>query len=275
MEYVFIFIFVMIVVFVFGAIDSNEKRRKERAAASLATEEKEGNTYDDDEEFDDTVIRKVMSIGNATVTVSAVDPEPNPLPIQPRKYSKTNSEFNVFGDDFRGYYMGLKNENMKPKEIDFKVDSLETALALAEELHRYRAKVNDDPSYKDVFDGGLPRNPIKYFQLRGLEYRRPKARRIYDALLEGEKVLLIKEPTNPYDGNAVMVYATNGEHLGYVPKEMAKAVGKMFHTVGYAWAHRSNGINLCEFLLFLNYMEYDEQSDHYPYTDPEERFTEH
>lgn len=37
-------------------------------------------------------------------------------------------------------------------------------------------------------------------------------------LLVGERVKLIHEPDNPYDENAVMVFA-RGEKIGYVPRE--------------------------------------------------------
>ena len=258
-----LFILFVIVLCVFATLlDKDRKRRKE---------EKENSTSEDNEE--ETVIRQVMTIGDATVTVSSVPKQLEDTPIQPRKYSKSNSEFGIYGDDYKGYQIGIKNENMKPKEVDFKVDSLETALALTEELHRYRAKLNDNCDYRDVFDGDLPRNPIKKFHLKGLEYRRPKATKIFDSLKEGEKVLLVKEPTNPYDENAVMVYATNGEHLGYVQRERAKEIGEMFHHVGYAWAHRDGNKYNCEFLLFLNYLEYDESADKYPYEEPNEKFT--
>lgn len=266
MNTLLLILFVFVLCFFAALLDKDRKRRKEEKENSTSEEKRE-------EKREETEIRQVMTIGNATVTVSSVSKELKDTPIQPRKYSKSNAEFGIYGDDYKGYVVGIKNENMKPKEIDFKVDSLETALALTEELHRYRAKLNDNSDYRDVFVGDLPRNPIKKFHLKGLEYRRPKATKIYNSLKEGEKVLLVKEPTNPYDENAVKVYATNGEHLGYVPREKAKEIGELFHHVGYAWVHHESGMYSCNFLVFLKYIEYDESSDNYPYEEPNEKFT--
>jgi hypothetical protein len=39
---------------------------------------------------------------------------------------------------------------------------------------------------------------------------------------EGEALKLVREPSNPYDGNAVGVRRSNGEQLGYLPKEFAR-----------------------------------------------------
>lgn len=259
----FLFIALAIILVVFGALLDNE--RKNRKRTNEKSEENDNNGKTDSEELND--------LDDSNDNEYSLAKELIDTPIQPRKYSKSNSGFSIFGNNFRGYHIGLKNENMKPKEVSFFVDSLETALYLTEEIHRYRAKLNDNKDFRDVFNGDLPRNPIKEFHLKGLEYRRPKATKIYDSLIEGEKVILIKEPSNPYDENAVMVYATNGEHLGYVPKYMAKEVGKLFHHVGYAWSHYERNKHYCDFLIFLKFIEYDETTDNYPYEEPNEKIT--
>ena len=41
-------------------------------------------------------------------------------------------------------------------------------------------------------------------------------------LEEGEGLILKREPFNPYDSNAVAVYASNGEQIGFLPKDIAK-----------------------------------------------------
>jgi hypothetical protein len=60
--------------------------------------------------------------------------------------------------------------------------------------------------------------------LAGVGYR-PGARERLGALVAGEVLRLVPEPTNPHDRNAVAVY--DGDlHLGYVPKVDAPAVKK-------------------------------------------------
>ena len=38
----------------------------------------------------------------------------------------------------------------------------------------------------------------------------------------GEPILLVREPDNRYDGNAVALYRENGEQIGYLPREWAE-----------------------------------------------------
>jgi hypothetical protein len=49
------------------------------------------------------------------------------------------------------------------------------------------------------------------------------------AFAPGEPMKLIPEPKNPYDRNAVAVWDTNHQrHIGYVPKDLAPAVGRIY-----------------------------------------------
>jgi hypothetical protein len=43
----------------------------------------------------------------------------------------------------------------------------------------------------------------------------------------GESVgMLVAEPENPYDANSIKVLATDGHHVGYVPRDMTAEVRK-------------------------------------------------
>lgn len=42
-----------------------------------------------------------------------------------------------------------------------------------------------------------------------------------------EELQLVREPKNPYDRNAVAVYSSDGQKLGYVPKEDAPMVARV------------------------------------------------
>ncbi len=45
-------------------------------------------------------------------------------------------------------------------------------------------------------------------------------------LRKGEALVLMREPSNPYDKNAVAVMATDGQKLGYIPRQDAPLVAK-------------------------------------------------
>lgn len=46
-------------------------------------------------------------------------------------------------------------------------------------------------------------------------------------LKEGDKLLLVREPNNKYDRNAVAVHGVDGLKLGHVPKVDAPAIAKV------------------------------------------------
>lgn len=49
-------------------------------------------------------------------------------------------------------------------------------------------------------------------------------------LKKDEQVLLMREPSNPYDKHAVAVVSTDGVKLGYVPRQEAPVVAKAIDT---------------------------------------------
>ena len=68
------------------------------------------------------------------------------------------------------------------------------------------------------------------FPIRGICY---EGRAKYAALLtEGEAVLLVPEPENPYDHNAIAILNRSGQQLGYVPRESAVYVGSVLQKAG-------------------------------------------
>lgn len=46
---------------------------------------------------------------------------------------------------------------------------------------------------------------------------RGDAQKLLDSLPTGEPLILKREPSNPYDHNAIQVWA-RGQHVGYIPK---------------------------------------------------------
>ena len=63
-----------------------------------------------------------------------------------------------------------------------------------------------------------PTQDILMFEVAGLSYRSKEAQERAEILMSNESVYLEKEPTNPYDSNAIKVYSSDHVHLGYVPK---------------------------------------------------------
>lgn len=63
-----------------------------------------------------------------------------------------------------------------------------------------------------------PTQDILMFEVAGLSYRPKEAQERAEILMSNESVYLEKEPTNPYDSNAIKVYSSDHVHLGYVPK---------------------------------------------------------
>lgn len=64
----------------------------------------------------------------------------------------------------------------------------------------------------------------------GVAYR-PGSRERLASLIPGEALILMREPSNLYDKNAVAVY-DGGMHLGYVPAVDAPAVVKALAELG-------------------------------------------
>lgn len=57
----------------------------------------------------------------------------------------------------------------------------------------------------------------------GLRYHEAKA--VWDQMKVGDTLTLVREPSNPYDGNAVRV-DWNGRQLGYIPRTENAAVAR-------------------------------------------------
>ena len=54
----------------------------------------------------------------------------------------------------------------------------------------------------------------------GSEFREAM-RVLRDHMAAGEKLSLVREPYNPYDPNAIAIFNSNGQQLGYIPKKKA------------------------------------------------------
>jgi hypothetical protein len=63
-----------------------------------------------------------------------------------------------------------------------------------------------------------------FSKINGTTFR-PEAQEIIRNLNKGVGLLLIREPLNPYDKNAIKVMLDD-EHLGYIPKGTAESLAK-------------------------------------------------
>ena len=52
-------------------------------------------------------------------------------------------------------------------------------------------------------------------------------------LQKGDLLWLEMEPTNPYDQNAIRVSRSNGEHIGYLNRQLAASIHPYFKAYGY------------------------------------------
>lgn len=59
------------------------------------------------------------------------------------------------------------------------------------------------------------------YALVGIKHRGSAVMSLVETLPPGEQVTLIRDPTNPYDPNAVQVWV-RGVHIGFVPTNMNK-----------------------------------------------------
>lgn len=75
--------------------------------------------------------------------------------------------------------------------------------------------------------------PKGLYPIVGAKHRGPEAQRIVRALAMDEALILERDPTNPYDPNAVKVVA-RGEHVGFVPKALAALLAKDMDAAGNA-----------------------------------------
>jgi len=66
----------------------------------------------------------------------------------------------------------------------------------------------------DFLDATTPEG-VKFYAA-GIQFR-PEWRENLASLEEGDELLLIPEPTNKFDPNAIQIYSFSGVFLGYVP----------------------------------------------------------
>lgn len=67
--------------------------------------------------------------------------------------------------------------------------------------------------------------PVMKTYIAGAPYH-TGAREMIANLRRNEDLVLVREPSNPHDRNAVAVHAADGTKLGYVPRVDAPAVAK-------------------------------------------------
>jgi len=60
----------------------------------------------------------------------------------------------------------------------------------------------------------------------GMTFRDPKSRNRLNSLWNGESLVLEREPSNPYDHNAVKILSTDNIHLGYIRRELAQTLAE-------------------------------------------------
>ena len=172
-------------------------------------------------------------------------------------------------DEMENIALQVKNDVLG-ETMTLLADTEKGVAALTEEVFRLWARQEAEPDYICTLQNYARRPPKRHstVQFVGIQYRGDEAYMRYKRLKDGEKVLLLHEHSNPYDENAVKVLSQDGYHIGYLAREYARKVGKMFTYVGYGWHYHYdeehdffNAIH-----LYKNYMEYEEERDTFDYS---------
>lgn len=58
-----------------------------------------------------------------------------------------------------------------------------------------------------------------YVKVAGVTF--DNRQRLIRRMFVGERVSLVRDPYNPHDRNAIKVINSNGDHIGFIPKEIA------------------------------------------------------
>lgn len=108
------------------------------------------------------------------------------------------------------------------------VITISFAVFVALSLRKRQTKKNQEEilnSEPSVFQTPTPpTQDILMFEVAGLSYRPKEAQERAEILMSNESIYLEKEPTNPYDSNAIKVYSSDHVHLGYVPKYLCSEI---------------------------------------------------
>ena len=73
---------------------------------------------------------------------------------------------------------------------------------------------------------------MKTFSIVGQKHRELDSHLV--GILPGTPVVLVREPDNKFDPNAVMVWI-NGKHVGYIPSKDAAALAPFIEQTGIPW----------------------------------------
>lgn len=85
-----------------------------------------------------------------------------------------------------------------------------------------------------------------YMKLAGVTFE--GRQRVLAGLREGQELVFVPDPTNPYDSHAVKVMTTSGVQVGFVPRERNSAIfNNLIHRNGtyivYVSAVTGGGFN--------------------------------
>jgi hypothetical protein len=194
--------------------------------------------------------------------------EPTKLKIKISSPHNKVVSADYINDEMRNIAVRVENEVLGEKMVLHAVTE-DSIIALTEEVFRLWARREAEPDYICTLQNYARRPPKRHstVQFVGIQYRGDEAYMRYKRLKDGEKVLLLHEHSNPYDENAVKVLSQDGYHIGYLAREYARKVGKMFTYVGYGWHYHYdeehdffNAIH-----IYKNYMEYEEERDTFDY----------
>jgi len=87
------------------------------------------------------------------------------------------------------------------------------------------------PKLKSTYPGATVHGRVITTRVVGVTFE--GRQEVVARLRRGDRVWLDREPTNPYDRNAIMVCRENGEQIGYLNRHLAASLNPYFKAYGY------------------------------------------
>lgn len=143
------------------------------------------------------------------------------------------------------------SEQNKPKDDKTLLEQLNSSILLLEVV-RQAKMVGDDETVeavmKNTYHGVIPvdigghytsiyPDKLMILGIDGINYRGN-----LKSYVGNFKGVLVPEPNNEYDPNAIKVVCEDGKHLGYIAEKMTQEVRDFIGVEGSDWRHRITGM---------------------------------
>lgn len=188
-----------------------------------------------------------------------------------KTYSPNNTASSMYftEDEMENYAVDISNTKLNKQQI-IKASTTFGLGEIIEEVFRLWAKQEKDSTYICTLQNYAISPPKQYriTQFVGISHREDSEYERYKNLVDGEKVLLVKEPSNPYDKNAIKVLTQDGYHIGYLARDYARNLNRSLNNfISYGWHYHYDEQNdLYNVIrIYRNYISYEKERDNFEY----------